>query len=532
MTKGLWHDALMIKRSKYIIFILSAVLVVHAFAESPEVRTEMREEKGKKVTYMYINGVKVHETDPSKVTFPSVVEPKPYDNLAAKPPKGAMVLFDGTESSMSNWSAMNGSPTKWKFEDGALVAVPRAGNIRTKQEFGSCRLYLEFATPKISKGTGQASGNSGVFLMGNYEIQVLNSFGPNANSTYPDGQCGALYGRAKPLVNASRAPGEWQTFDITFTRPLFDNKGKVTRRAKVRVFHNGHLIHDDVELSGGTGWAGPHAVTPYRKHGDKGPLRLQDHGNPVKFRNIWAVDMEEKETTGSTKKALKALFFTGGCCHDYGQQKNIIIEGINSRVPTEWDVFHEMNEKKSKAFLNKEGWADGFDYIVYDHCYAHEKDVAFIESVTAVHEAGKPALALHCAMHSYHWNVPAKEGEIKAWPKMLGASSKGHGPKKSITVNIVKENSGHAVIKDLPDGWRTPEGELYNVQEIYPGTTVLAYGDNGNTTRPLEPQACIWVNQHGKGRIFSTTIGHHNSTVSTKEYLDLLGNAVRWVTKQ
>jgi len=368
--------------------------------------------------------------------------------------------------------------------------------------------------------------------MGKYEIQVLNSFGGNASSTYPDGQCGALYGRAKPMVNASRAPGQWQTYDITFTRPLFDEQGKVTRRAKFRVIHNGHLIHDDVELTGGTGWAGPHAVRPYKVHGDKGPLSLQDHGNPVRYRNIWAVDMEEKKTTGSTKKALKALFFTGGCCHDYGQQKNIIIEGINARVPTKWEVFHEMDGKKSKAFLNQTGWADSFDYIVYDHCYASEKDVEFIESVTAVHEAGKPALALHCAMHSYHWNVPAKEGEVKAWPKMLGASSKGHGPKEPITVNIVKKNEGHPVIKDLPDGWRTPEGELYNVQEIYPGTTVLAYGDNGKNKKPLEPQACIWVNQHGKGRIFSTTIGHHNSTVSTKEYLDLLGNAVRWVTKQ
>jgi hypothetical protein len=107
----------MIKWSKYIIFILSAVLGVHAFARSPEVRTEVREEKGKKVTYMYINGVKVHETDPSKVTFPSVVEPKTYDEVAAKPPKGAMVLFDGAESSMSNWMSMKGTPTKWKFED-------------------------------------------------------------------------------------------------------------------------------------------------------------------------------------------------------------------------------------------------------------------------------------------------------------------------------------------------------------------------------------------------------------------------------
>ena len=522
----------MIKMLKYITCIQATLFAIQVFAKVPEVRTEVREIDGKKVTYMFINGIMVHETDPTKEPFPPVVKPEAYDADFSKAPQGAEILFDGSQKSMSNWTSMNGKATKWKFEDGALVAAPRAGYIRSKKEFGSCRVYLEFATPTSAKGSGQASGNSGVFLMGKYEIQVLNSFGGNANSTYPDGQCGALYGRAKPMVNASRAPGQWQTYDITFTRPLFDDQGKVTRRAKFRVIHNGHLIHDDVELTGGTGWAGPHAVRPYKVHGDKGPLSLQDHGNPVRYRNIWAVDMEEKKTTGSTKKALKALFFTGGCCHDYGQQKNIIIEGINARVPTEWEVFHEMNEKKSKAFLNKKGWADSFDYIVYDHCYASEKDVEFIESVTAVHEAGKPALALHCAMHSYHWNVPAKEGEVKAWPKMLGASSKGHGPKEPITVNIVKKNAGHPVIKNLPDGWRTPEGELYNVQEIYPGTTVLAYGDNGKSKKPLEPQACIWVNQHGKGRIFSTTIGHHNSTVSTKEYLDLLGNAVRWVTKQ
>ena len=194
--------------SNYLKFVLCLVLGIHAFAKIPEVRTEVREQNGKKVNYMFLDGVKVHETDPEKVTFPSVVEPKPYDTQGGKPPQGAIVLFDGTESSLVNWTAMSGSPTKWKFEDGALVAVTRAGNIRSKQEFGSCRLYLEFATPVSSKGTGQASGNSGVFLMGNYEVQVLNSFGGNANSTYPDGQCGALYGRAIPLVNASRAPGE------------------------------------------------------------------------------------------------------------------------------------------------------------------------------------------------------------------------------------------------------------------------------------------------------------------------------------
>ena len=120
--------------------------------------------------------------------------------------------------------------------------------------------------------------------MGEYEIQVLDSYN---NSTYPDGQCGALYGRAKPLVNASRPPGEWQSYDITFHRPIFDEDGNVTRKAKFRVYHNGVLIHDDVELSGGTQWRGPHAVSGYKDVGDKGPIQMQDHGNPVRFRNVW-----------------------------------------------------------------------------------------------------------------------------------------------------------------------------------------------------------------------------------------------------
>ena len=223
----------------------------------------------------------------------------------------------------------------------------------------------------------------------------------------------------------------------------------------------------------------------------------------------------------------RALFITGGCCHDYDRQKDIISEGINERIPTEWDIFYENDQKKSKARLSKSGWADDYDYILYSHCFAHEKDGEFVKSITDVHKAGKPAIALHCAMHSYHWSIPAKEGEKKDWTNMLGASSKGHGPKAPITINKVKENAGHSIMKDMPDGWMTPEGELYNVQQVYEGTTVLAYGENG---KAKEPQALVWINTHGKGRIFSTTLGHHNSTMSTKEYLDMLGNAVKWIT--
>jgi len=259
-------------------------------AKEPVITKEIREENGNKVEYMFIDGIKVHEEDPAKQPQPEIVAPKPYDAEAAKAPEGAIVLFDGSEKSLKNWTATNGEPSKWALVDGALESVRGAGYIRTKNEYGSCRLHIEFATPSKPEGGGQGRGNSGVFLMEQYEVQVLDSY---QNTTYPDGQCGALYGRKKPLVNASRPPGEWQTFDITFTRPTFDEAGKVKRKARFTVIHNGILIHDDVELSGGTGWAGPHAASEYVKHADKGLISLQDHGNPVRFRNIWIKEIAD-----------------------------------------------------------------------------------------------------------------------------------------------------------------------------------------------------------------------------------------------
>ena len=273
-----------------VVLTLIAFCATPVFADGPVITKEIREENGKQVEYMFIDGIKVHEKDPKKQPQPKVVTPKPYDAEAAKAPKDAIILFDGTEETAANWTATNGKPTKWKLVDGALESARRAGFIQSKQQFGSCQLHIEFATPKEVKGSGQGRGNSGVFIMGQYEIQVLDSY---ENITYPDGQCGALYGRSKPLVNASRKPGEWQTFDITFHRPLFDEKGNVTRRAKFHVYHNGELIHDQHELSGGTGWRGQHSISEYKKHGDKGPIQMQDHGNPVRFRNIWVKELED-----------------------------------------------------------------------------------------------------------------------------------------------------------------------------------------------------------------------------------------------
>jgi len=221
---------------------------------------------------------------------PPVVAPGTCDSQAppAKPPSDAIVLFDGRD--LSNWSNEKGEPSKWVVRDGYMESVKGAGYARTKQEFGSCQVHVEFATPSRVTGTGQGRGNSGVFLQGMYEVQVLDSY---ENKTYPDGQCGALYGRAVPLANACCKPGEWQTYDIVYRRPYFDQAGKVTRKTNFTVFQNGILIQDHVDLTGGTGWNGSHAVTDYVPHGDKGPLMLQDHNNPVRFRNIWVRELKD-----------------------------------------------------------------------------------------------------------------------------------------------------------------------------------------------------------------------------------------------
>ena len=210
------------------------------------------------------------------------------DATPAKPPSDAVVLFDGKD--LSNWTDTKGEPSKWVSRDGYMESVKGAGYVRTKQEFGSVQLHVEFATPANVIGTSQGRGNSGVFLQGKYEVQVLDSF---ENPTYPDGQCGALYGRALPLVNASCRPGQWQTYDIVYHRPVFDASGKVTRKAVFTVVHNGVLVQDHVALDGGTDWLGPHSVSEYAPHPDKGPLMFQDHNNPVRFRNVWVRELKD-----------------------------------------------------------------------------------------------------------------------------------------------------------------------------------------------------------------------------------------------
>jgi len=192
-------------------------------------------------------------------------------------PSDAVVLFDGSD--LSGWQGRDGDAA-WKVENGYMEVVPKTGSIKTKEQFGSCQLHLEFASPEVVKGESQGRGNSGVFLMGIYEIQVLDCF---ENPTYADGAVGALYGQCPPLVNPSRKPGEWQTYDIIWEAPMFVD-GKVVKPAYATVLLNGVIIHNRKELLGPT----QHRVTTvYKEHPAVGPLELQDHGDLVRFRNIW-----------------------------------------------------------------------------------------------------------------------------------------------------------------------------------------------------------------------------------------------------
>jgi len=219
------------------------------------------------------------EGDP---TLTEVWEPEPpvvVPGEGTAPPSDAIVLFDGSD--LSHWRQVDGSGAKWRVENGAFTVAAGSGNIETRDGFGDVQLHIEWRTPAVVKGEGQGRGNSGVFLQKRYEVQVLDS---HDNRTYSNGQAASIYKQHIPLVNASRGPGEWQVYDIVFRAPRFTADGALQSPAYLTVFHNGVLVQNHVELTGPTEYIG----TPvYQAHPPKLPLELQDHGNPVSFRNIW-----------------------------------------------------------------------------------------------------------------------------------------------------------------------------------------------------------------------------------------------------
>ncbi len=215
----------------------------------------------------YLNGIEWKE--------PQIITPGATDDL---PPSDAVILFDGKD--LTHWK----NATNWKVEGGAMVAGK--GMITSVEQFGDCQVHVEWSAPVPAKGDGQGRGNSGIFLMGIYEIQVLDSY---QNKTYFDGQAGSIYKQTPPMVNAMRKPGEWNSYDILWTSPRFQEDGSLKSPAYITALHNGVVILNHFELKGDTPFNRPPA---YKKHSDRGPITIQDHGNPVRFRNIWVRPIE------------------------------------------------------------------------------------------------------------------------------------------------------------------------------------------------------------------------------------------------
>jgi hypothetical protein len=240
-----------------------------------------------------IPGTKWHVHDGDRPQ-PRIVTPGEKFSQMANPPSDAVVLFDGKD--LSKWQKSNGGgEATWTIENGYMETKPKSGMIRTKDQFGDFQLHLEFATPEKVEGTGQGRGNNGLNIYGRYEIQILDSY---ENKTYPDGQAGALYGQTPPLVNASKKPGEWQTYDVVFEGARWNEQGELTRKASVTLLHNGVVVHNKRELLGGTTHR---QIVPYKKGPETGFIELYEHGNPVRFRNIWIRPLGEYDQTGEKK---------------------------------------------------------------------------------------------------------------------------------------------------------------------------------------------------------------------------------------
>jgi hypothetical protein len=229
----------------------------------------------------YLNGIEWKE--------PAIVTPGTQGGV----PSDAISLFNGTD--LSAWDHAD----QWTVVDGAMVAGK--GNPLTKEAFGDCQLHIEWSAPLPAKGSGQGRGNSGVFLMDTYEIQILDSY---ENKTYFDGQAGAIYKQTPPQVNAMRPPGEWNVYDIIWTAPRFNEDGSLKSPAFITAIHNGVLILNHFELKGDTPYTRPPS---YKKHADRLPIRLQDHGNPTRFRNIWV-----REISPTVGKQVRKPFLRNG----------------------------------------------------------------------------------------------------------------------------------------------------------------------------------------------------------------------------
>ncbi len=212
---------------------------------------------------------------------PKIVTPPDMDNAVVAPLSDAVVLLGLKDNAISEWvNCEEGKPVGWQIENGIMTVKPHSGSIRTKKDFGDFQLHLEWSAPTEIVGESQGRGNSGVFMQGMYEVQILDNY---QNETYANGQAGSIYKQTPPLVNACQKPGKWNTYDIIYTAPRFKEDGSLQSHGRITVLHNGVLVQNNTMILGTTEFIGFPRIVAH----SKGPIILQDHLNPVRFRNIW-----------------------------------------------------------------------------------------------------------------------------------------------------------------------------------------------------------------------------------------------------
>ena len=233
------------------------------------------------VLFLLLSALVIGQTQktPESTELWEPVPPVVTPGEGTKAPSDAIVLFGGTN--LNEWTNDKGGPAGWIVADGCMTVKAGTGMIKTKQGFGDCQLHIEWRAPAEVKGESQGRGNSGIFLQDRYEVQVLDCYN---NKTYSNGQTGSIYKQSIPLVNACKKPGEWQVYDIIYMAPRFSENGRIAVPARITVLHNSVLIQNNVEIRGTTPYIG---LPEYIPHSIKEPLSLQDHGNPVSYRNIW-----------------------------------------------------------------------------------------------------------------------------------------------------------------------------------------------------------------------------------------------------
>jgi len=269
---------------------------------------------------------------------PEIVVPG-YNNKA---PSDAIILFDGTN--LDEWTNEKGEQPGWDINNGILTIKPGSGSIKTKSKFADCQLHIEWRAPSEIQGEGQGRGNSGVYIQERYEVQILDSYN---NSTYSNGQAGSIYKQHIPLVNASRKPGEWQTYDIVYTAPRFNNDGFLKTPAFITVLQNGILIQNHVEIKGSSVYTGQ---PKYEKHSFKEPLLLQEHGNPVSFRNIWIREINvAKLFNQNDTQGWYTFLDTLGKNNDPG--KNFLVENNTLHINGKWFGYLSTEKSYSNYYL-------------------------------------------------------------------------------------------------------------------------------------------------------------------------------------